>query len=107
MGIKSFAHYPAMPIASLLLPVRARRSWHDRRTKHSKEVAPVSSINSWTTATTPSGLAMPISGHAFGAAAARPAAAAAVRDRAGAVLAQLGLAQCDFPGTTAWRSPTC
>jgi hypothetical protein len=68
----------------------------------------------WMTAQTPSGFGMPISGHTFGmctpAADRRSATTIAVRDRvAGAAAAtkrEMGLAQ-SFPGTSAWRPPTC
>lgn len=58
---------------------------------------------------------MPISGHAFGAAVpatdTRIATTLVVRDRVaatqGAVKGGMGLAQAYFPGTSAWRPPTC
>lgn len=78
------------------------------------------------TAQTPSDVrmpvvALPISGHAFGAAAVcvngtvASAATSIVRDRkavvssivAGATGTDLGLTQGYFPGTSAWRPPNC
>ena len=59
----------------------------------------------WMTVQTPSCFGMPISGHAFGA-----ITTDVVRDRAatqGAVKGGMGLAQAYFPGTSAWRPPTC
>ncbi len=56
---------------------------------------------------------MPISGHAFGtatpAAEARTATTLVVRDRAVKAIqgAVMGFAQSYFPGTSAWRPPTC
>ncbi|HYF71240.1 MAG TPA: hypothetical protein VD864_00385 [Nocardioides sp.] len=79
----------------------------------------MNSTKTWMTAQTPSPFGMPISGHAFGMTrrAADSCAAAAtvvVRDRkagigstTGAVKTDLGLAQSYFPGTSAWRPPTC
>ena len=76
----------------------------------------MNSTKLWMTAQTPSAFGMPISGHAFGATTdVCPAAATvAVRERAGIVAAttgateaDLGLAQSYFPGTSAWRPPTC
>lgn len=60
------------------------------------------------------GFGMPTSGHAFGATAAisHATTVSVVRDRkpATAVIgtdASTGLAQSYFPGTSAWRPPTC
>jgi hypothetical protein len=77
----------------------------------------------WMTAQIPSGSGMPISGHAFAAdTCARlvdvqgttVSTAVIERDRVagiagttGTVAADMGLAQSYFPGTTAWRPPTC
>ena len=73
----------------------------------------------WMTAQTPSRFVMPISGHAFGATTrgtdACTTATLVVRERGtviatgtkGAAKADMGLAQSYFPGTTAWRPPTC
>ncbi|MDF1602181.1 hypothetical protein [Nocardioides sp. YIM 152315] len=69
-----------------------------------------------TTARTPSRFCAPISGHAFGIAV--PATDArtttvVVRERAviaatkGGAKGDMGLAQSYFPGTSAWRPPTC
>lgn len=76
----------------------------------------MNSTKLWMTAQTPSAFGMPISGHAFGVTTdVRTAAATVVvRERAGIVAAtkgatdgDLGLAQFYFPGTSAWRPPTC
>jgi hypothetical protein len=79
----------------------------------------VNSTQLWMTAQTPSAFGMPISGHASrvitGATDACAAAATTlvVRERAaivatqGAVKGDMGLAQSYFPGTSAWRPPTC
>ncbi|MBA2953853.1 hypothetical protein GON03_05940 [Nocardioides sp. MAH-18] len=74
----------------------------------------MNSTKLWMTAQTPSCFGMPISGHAFGAsvpASSRLATTTVVRDRAaatqGAVKGGMGLAQAYFPGTSAWRPPTC
>ena len=79
----------------------------------------MNSTQLWMTAQTPSTFGMPISGHSFGvttratdvcAAASTPVV---VRERAviaatkGAVKGDMGLAQSTFPGTSAWRPPTC
>ncbi|RYE72907.1 MAG: hypothetical protein EOP19_29910 [Hyphomicrobiales bacterium] len=72
----------------------------------------------WMTAQTPSAFGMPISGHSYGVITrATDVCAAAtttlvVRERAviaaaaGAAKGDMGFAQ-SFPGTTAWRPPTC
>jgi hypothetical protein len=76
----------------------------------------VNSTKLWMTAQTPSAFGMPISGHASGVMTdVRTAATTVVvRERAGIVAAtkgatdgDLGLAQSYFPGTSAWRPPTC
>ncbi|MBB3043316.1 hypothetical protein [Nocardioides soli] len=77
----------------------------------------MNSIKLRLTAQTPFRFGMPISGHAFGACApatdARIATTTVVRERAvitateGGTKGQLGLAQSYFPGTSAWRPPTC
>ena len=75
----------------------------------------MNSTKLWKTAPNPSCFGMPISGHAFGAAVpateSRIATTLVVRDRAaatqGAVKGGMGLAQAYFPGTSAWRPPTC
>jgi hypothetical protein len=83
-----------------------------------KEVAPVNSNKLWMTAQTPSAFGMPISGHSFGVTtratdACAAAATVVVRERAviagtpGATKGDMGLAQSYFPGTSAWRPPTC
>ncbi|GAB2444481.1 hypothetical protein GCM10027062_25370 [Nocardioides hungaricus] len=67
------------------------------------------------TAQTPSAFGMPISGHSFGvttgATDVRAAAATVVvRERAattGTAKAGTGLISSYFPGTSAWRPPTC
>jgi hypothetical protein len=84
-----------------------------------KEVALVNSNKLWKTAQTPSRFVMPISGHAFGAAVrgtdACTTATLVVRERGtgiaigtkGVAKADMGLAQSYFPGSSAWRPPTC
>jgi hypothetical protein len=83
----------------------------------------VDSSKLWMTAQNPSTFGMPISGHAFGIATCPrlvPAQGTTVstavleRDReaviagtTGAVKADLGVAQSYFPGTSAWRPPSC
>jgi len=79
----------------------------------------VNSIKLWMTAQNPSCFGMPISGgHAFGAAPTatdvrRTATTTVVRERGTDLAAvkgtkgDMGLAQSYFPGTTAWRPPTC
>jgi hypothetical protein len=78
----------------------------------------VNSTKLWMTAQTAPCFGMPISGHTFDvitpATDARTTrTAVAVRERAviaatkGAVKGDLGLAQSYFPGTSAWRPPTC
>jgi hypothetical protein len=79
----------------------------------------MNSIKLRMTAQTPSPFAMPISGHAFGVTVpatdvCSAAATLVVRDReaviagtTGAVKGDMGLAQSYFPGTSAWRPPTC
>jgi hypothetical protein len=79
----------------------------------------VNSNKLWMTAQTPSAFGMPISGHSFGVttvatdACAAAATTLVVRQRAaitattGAVKGDMGLALSYFPGTTAWRPPTC
>jgi hypothetical protein len=80
----------------------------------------VNSNKLWMTAQTPSRFCTPISGHTFGVATPandartmRTSTALVVRQRAaiaaiqGVVKGDMGLAQSYFPGTTAWRPPTC
>ena len=79
----------------------------------------MNSTKLWMTAQTPSAFGMPIFGHSFGVttratdACAIAPTAVVVRERAviaatkGARTADLGLAQSYFPGTSAWRPPTC
>ena len=75
----------------------------------------MNSIKFCTTVQTPSRFAMPISGgHAFGMTTDVRTAGVVVRERAGIVAAttgatdgNTGLAQSYFPGTSAWRPPTC
>jgi hypothetical protein len=74
----------------------------------------MNSIKLSTTAQTPSAFGMPTYGHAFGATTVCGAgiATSIVRDRRstdvqGAVKGAMGLALATFPGTTAWRPPTC
>ena len=78
----------------------------------------MNSTKLWMTAQTPSRFVMPISGHAFGATVrgvdACTTATLVVRERGtdiagtkGAFKADMGLAQSYFPGTSAWRPPTC
>jgi hypothetical protein len=63
------------------------------------------------TAHTPSRFGMPICGPDFGATTPAAAAAPVVRERvlgtADAVKGAMGLVQSYFPGTSAWRPPTC
>jgi hypothetical protein len=87
--------------------------------EHPKEVALMNSNKLWMTAQTPSAFGMPISGHAFGVTTdvCTAAATVVVRERAGIAAAatavtgatkgDMGLAQSYFPGTSAWRPPTC
>ncbi|MBZ5740690.1 hypothetical protein [Nocardioides mangrovi] len=90
-----------------------------------KEVALVNSNQIWMTAETPSDFGMPTTGCAFGVttasrraavqgtavSAAAPATATLVRERKAIVGSgidgHLGLVQSYFPGTTAWRPPSC
>lgn len=79
----------------------------------------MNSIKIQMAAQNPSRFGMPISGHAFAATtraadACTAAATLVVRERRagngstpGAVKADMGLAQSYFPGTSAWRPPTC
>ncbi|GAB6984032.1 hypothetical protein [Nocardioides pyridinolyticus] len=79
----------------------------------------MNSTKLWMTAQTPSAFGMPISGHTFGVitpatdACAAAATTLVVRERAAiaavksAVKGDMGLAQSYFPGTSAWRPPTC
>lgn len=78
----------------------------------------MNSNQTWMTAQTPSAFGMPISGHSFGVTpratdACATATTVVVRDRAvitaamGAIKGDMGLAQSYFPGTSAWRPPTC
>lgn len=80
----------------------------------------MNSTKLWMTATAPSCFGMPISGHAFGASVpatdSRIATTSVVRDRVaatqGGVKGDMGtahavLGQAYFPGTSAWRPPTC
>ena len=87
----------------------------------------MNSTKLWMTDRNPSAFGMPISGHAFGvtrtstlestagaSAGCGAATTIRVRERAGLLAAPtgatkgyLGLVQSDFPGTSAWRQPTC
>jgi hypothetical protein len=78
----------------------------------------VNSTLLWKTAQTPSSFGMPISVHAFGVTTratdlCTAAATLAVRDREAVVgsatgtAKDAGLTQSYFPGTLAWRPPTC
>jgi deoxycytidylate deaminase len=82
----------------------------------------VDSNKTWMTDQTPSTFGMPISGHAFGIATCprvaslrgtTVSAAVIERDRVvatgttGAAKGDMGLAQSNLPGTSAWRPPTC
>ena len=80
----------------------------------------MNSTKTWMTAQTPSAFGMPISGHAFAVTTdvCTAATTVVVRERAGIAPATaatsngatdgvLGLAQSYFPGTSAWRPPTC
>ncbi len=75
----------------------------------------MNSTKLWKTAINPSCFGMPISGHAPRVTAATAdvtATTTVVRERVaaatkGAVKGDMGLAQPYFPGTTAWRPPTC
>jgi hypothetical protein len=67
----------------------------------------MNSTKLWMTAQTPSAFGMPISGHAFATdTCARPVDVQGTAVRT-AVAADQGLVQSYFPGTTAWRPPTC
>ena len=61
------------------------------------------------TAQVPSASGMPVSGHAFGSTAtcATAPTTSVVRDRKAITGADMGLVQGYFPGTSAWRPPTC
>ena len=67
------------------------------------------------TAQIPSSIGMPASGHAFGSTLGRIAGsvdacasvAPVARDRKAVAGTSTGLVQGYFPGTTAWRPPTC
>ncbi len=67
------------------------------------------SIKNPMTAQVPSASGMPISGHAVGSTVrcATAPTTAVVRDRKAITGADLGLVQGYFPGTSAWRPPTC
>ncbi len=79
----------------------------------------MNSTKLWKTAQTPSAFGMPISGHSYGVTpratdvCAAAATALVVRERAviaaatGAHTGDAGVAASDFPGTSAWRPPTC
>jgi len=76
----------------------------------------MNSTKLWMTAQTPSAFGMPISGgHAFGVSTdvCTAATTLVVRERGsiaagmGATDGNTGLAQSYFPGTSAWRPPTC
>jgi len=78
----------------------------------------VNSTKLWMTAQNPSTFGMPISGHAFGVSTrvtdvCTAAATLIVRDREAGIGNTAGtaedaaLAQSYFPGTPAWRPPTC
>lgn len=78
----------------------------------------MNSTKLWKTAQTPSPFGMPISGHAFGVTTCATdrrttAATLVVRDRAAGIgstagtAEDAGLTQSYFPGTLAWRPPTC
>ena len=77
----------------------------------------MNSNQTWMTAQTPSAFGMPISGHSFGATTratdvCAAAATVVVRDRAvitagAGAKGDMGLAPSYFPGTSAWRPPTC
>lgn len=78
----------------------------------------MNSIKSWKTAQSPSPFGMPISGHTFGVTTratdvCTAAATLVVRDRAAVIGSTTGttedaaLNQSYFPGTPAWRPPTC
>lgn len=78
----------------------------------------MNSTKLWKTAQTPSPFGMPISGHAFGVTprvtdSCTAAATLVVRDREAVIgrstgtAENAGLGQSYFPGTPAWRPPTC
>lgn len=78
----------------------------------------MNSIKSWKTAQIPSTFGMPISGHTFGVTTratdlCTAAATPVVRDREAVIgsstgtAENTGLTQSYFPGTPAWRPPTC
>jgi len=76
----------------------------------------MNSTKTWMTAQTPSAFGMPVSGHVLGATTTATdvctaAATRVVRERtaaiAGAAKGDMDLVQSYFPGTTAWRPPTC
>lgn len=75
----------------------------------------MNSITTQMAAQTPSGIRMPKSGHASCASTLSATATAVVlRERTGVIAptagttdGDLGLAQSYFPGTSAWRPPSC
>jgi hypothetical protein len=99
------------PIVSSHQPQAHDGLWQDRRTYSPKEVATVNSTKLWMTAQTPSCFGMPISGHDFGASIpateSRLATTTVVRDRAAAAQGAVKGGMAYFPGTSAWRPPTC
>jgi hypothetical protein len=113
MPIKSFAHYWA---GTLVFPFNASAHHDPDRIGargNRKEVDGMVSIKTPQTAQIPSAFGMPACAHAQwtsnGATTVVPTgvATSVVRDRQAVVGADLGLAQGYFPGTPAWRPPTC
>lgn len=125
MGTKSFAHYMPETIVFSAFVHKQRITALARPAHYSpKEVAIVNSNKLRMTALNPSSFGMPTTGCAFGVitdarrasvqgttVSAVQGAATAVRDRkaiAGmGIDGHTGLAKSYFPGTSAWRPPTC
>lgn len=61
----------------------------------------------WMTAQIPSGFVMPMGSHAFCATTVVRERVAVIAGTTDAAKAGLGLTQSYFPGTSAWRPPTC
>ena len=59
------------------------------------------------TTASPSGFAMPMGSHAFCATSVVRERVAVIAGTTDAAKAGLGLTQAYFPGTSAWRPPTC
>ena len=111
MVIKSFAHYRPGRVR-FFNPIRAHATLARSAPDMQKEVDRMNSITITMTAQTPSCFGMPIDGSASGITGGTTAAwagvgtvATDVRDRH--VAGVQSLAMGTFPGTSAWRPPTC